>query len=322
MIIPDNILVEATQVVVDALRPTPAHTTKHHHHIPMPTVTPDVPKVYHQHASDVGHKTLWVVCVLMGLSSLAFYIMAMRVPVQKRLFHMLTALITTIAFLSYYALATGDGVSSHTTVIKETKLHVVLEVVKRDVYWARYIDWALTTPLLLVDLCLLAGLNGASILVTVVSAVIMVLTGLFASLSKKNDQAWGWYAFGCLAYLNIIYQLGYKGRHAAAGKDTRTKAFFGAISLYTLFLWTVYPIVWGIADGSRTVNVDGEIITYAILDVLSKPVFGFWLLLTHDAMARNTPSLGGFWANGLADEGALRVGDGFRDRVGGRGEDD
>ena len=43
--------------------------------------------------------------------------------------------------------------------------------------------------------------------------------------------------------------------------------------------------IWGIADGSRNINVDAEIIAYAVLDVLAKPVFGFWLLFTHDAMS-------------------------------------
>jgi len=141
----------------------------------------------------------------MGVSSLAFYGMAMRVPVQKRLFHMLTACMTTFAFLSYYAMATGSGISIHTTTIKETKLHVVTEIVKRQVYWARYVDWSLTTPLLLTNLSLLAGLNGASILVLVVSDVVMVLTGLFAAFSHDQAQGWGWYAFACVAFLNVAY---------------------------------------------------------------------------------------------------------------------
>lgn len=43
--------------------------------------------------------------------------------------------------------------------------------------------------------------------------------------------------------------------------------------------------IWGIADGGRKMDVDAEIVAYAVLDVLAKPVFGFWLLFTHDAMA-------------------------------------
>ncbi|KAI1349108.1 hypothetical protein F5Y01DRAFT_290478 [Xylaria sp. FL0043] len=305
MMIPDNNIFD--QVVEAAGKPhrTATQTST----LPFPTVTPDIPRIYVQHSTEVGHKTLWVVCVLMGISSLAFYAMAMRVPVQKRLLHILTSFITTIAFLSYYAMATGTGVTLHTTVIKETKLHVITEIIKRQVFWARYVDWSLTTPLLLLDLSLVAGLNGASILILMFSDVVMILTGLFAAFSHDEAQGWGWYAFACLAYLTIVYQLGYKGRHAVATKDNKTKAFFGGISLFLLLIWAVYPIIWGIADGARIVNVDGEIIAYAVLDLLAKSVFGFWLLLTHDSMSRTSPSIGGFWADGLSSEGTLRVGD-------------
>ncbi|ORY64825.1 bacteriorhodopsin [Pseudomassariella vexata] len=262
-----------------------------------------------QSASDVGNRALWVVCVLMAISSIAFYGMAMRVPVQKRLFHIITAFITTFAFLSYFSMATGDGLSLHQYATTETKHHVVTEVYKREVYWARYVDWSLTTPLLLLDLCLLAGLNGASITVAVVSDVIMIMTGLFAAFGQTGGQRWGWYAIACIAYLVVIYQLGYNGRYAVSNKDNKTRSFFSAIAGFTFVLWTLYPIVWGVADGARIFNVDTEIIAYAILDILAKPIFGFWLLFTHDSMSRTSPTVDGFWAHGMQSEGALRVGD-------------
>ncbi|KAI0179130.1 opsin-1 [Hypoxylon sp. FL1284] len=302
MIVPQQLPEAATKLAT-----VMAHKTSH---TPLPTVIPDIPRVYHQTSSEVGQRTLWVVCVLMGLSSLAFYIMAMRVPVQKRLFHVITALVTTFAFLSYYAMATGDGITSHEYVNERSKHGAVTEIVKRDVYWVRYVDWSITTPLLLLDLCLLAGLNGASILIALISDVIMILTGLFAAFARNEAQGWGWYAIACVAYLSIIYQVGYKGAHAMSARDYRTRAFFGSLSLFTLLLWTAYPIVWGVADGARRVNVDAEIIAYAVLDVLAKGVFGFWLLLAHDIMARASPSIDGFWAHGVSHEGALRVGEG------------
>jgi hypothetical protein len=67
--------------------------------------------------------------------------------------------------------------------------------------------------------------------------------------------------------------------------------------------------VWGFADGARRVGVDGEIIAYAVLDVLAKPVFGTWLLLTHAKLRESEVELGGFWAHGLNREGALRLND-------------
>ena len=48
---------------------------------------------------------------------------------------------------------------------------------------------------------------------------------------------------------------------------------------------------------------------YAILDVLAKPVFGTWLIITHAKLRETDVDLGGFWANGLNREGALRLGD-------------
>lgn len=92
------------------------------------------------------------------------------------------------------------------------------------------------------DLALLAGLDGYTILVTIVADVIMILTGLFAAFGRSEGQKWGWYTIACLSYLTIIYQLVFKGRSAMADKDNRTRAFFGALSLFTFSLWTVYPM--------------------------------------------------------------------------------
>jgi bacteriorhodopsin len=106
-------------------------------------------------------------------------------------------MITIIAALSYFAMATGTGVSYHHIRVREQHSHGVPATYKhivRQVYWARYIDWALTTPLLLLDLSLLANLSGANILVAVLADVIMILTGLFAAFGREhNGSKWGWY---------------------------------------------------------------------------------------------------------------------------------
>ncbi|RYP55371.1 hypothetical protein DL768_000126 [Monosporascus sp. mg162] len=304
MIVPQEFLEEATLTLRPTTTMTPTPT-------PLPTVKPDpIPLVFSQSATETGHRTLWVVFALMGLSSLVFYYLASRVPVQKRVFHFITSLVTTIAFLSYFAMATGDGVGLKLVSAKENSSHTIIEITTRQVYWARYVDWSLTTPLLLLNLAFLAGLSGYSILVTITADVIMFLSGLFAAFGDSKVQKWGWYAIACLSYLTVVYQLAYKGRQAVANKDNRTRSFFGALSLYILILWTVYPIVWGFAQGARIASVDSEIIVYAVLDLLAKPVFGLWLLLTHGRDAvRPTPSLDGFWSEGLLTEGSIRVGE-------------
>jgi len=109
-----------------------------------------------------------------------------------------------------------------------------------------------------------------------------------------------------VAYLVIVYQLAVSGRRTVASKDSATAKLFASLGLFTFVLWTLYPIVWGIGDGARKWSVDAEIIAYAVLDVLAKPVFGFWLLSAH---AKKAESVEGFWSHGLTTEGSLRVGD-------------
>lgn len=278
--------------------------------LPIPSVIPDSPE--HQFVGETGTKTLWVVFIIMLISSGVFSGLAWRVPVQKRLFYVITTLITITAAISYFAMATGQGVSVHHIHVREQHDHVpdTHHEIQRQVFWARYVDWAITTPLLLLDLGLLAGMNGAHLSMAIVADLIMVLTGLFAAFGSEGTPAkWGWYTIACFAYLIVVWHLGVNGRAAVQSKGQNVSSFFLAIAGYTLLLWTAYPIVWGFADGARRIGVDGEIVAYAILDVLAKPVFGTWLIITHAKLRETDVDLGGFWTNGLNREGALRLGD-------------
>lgn len=141
-------------------------------------------------------------------------------------------------------MATGDGVSTVNIIIRESHKHVpdTFQTVERSVYWARYVDWSVTTPLLLLDLSFLAGLSGANILVAIVADIIMILTGLFAAFGSDERVKWGYYAMSCAAFLVIIYQLAVHGRSQAMAKDSKTGNFFNAIAGFTLILWTLYPM--------------------------------------------------------------------------------
>ena len=101
---------------------------------------------------------------------------------------------------------------------------------------------SVTTPLLLLDLAILAGLNGANITVAIVADIIMILTGLFAGLVTEESSSWGYYTIACIAYLVVVYQLAFNGRNAVSSKDSKTATFFTSIAGFTLLLWTAYPM--------------------------------------------------------------------------------
>lgn len=277
---------------------------------PIPTKIPVGPVV--QTIGKTGMNTLWVVFIIMLISTIVFAALSFRVPVQKRLFHILTAFITAFAAVSYFAMATGDGNSFTHEVSHEH--HKGLPSIKHETYrqlfWARYVDWAFTTPLLLLDLAFLAGLNGANILVTIVADILMILTGLFAAFGHSPGQKWGYYAMGMAAFFVIIYNLAVPGRRSALARDNKTSKFFTSLAVFTLVIWALYPIVWAVGDGAKKISVDAEVVCYAILDVLAKPVFGTWLLFTHDRLSSTNVVLDGAWSNGIGKrEGTLRVGD-------------
>ncbi|QSZ34133.1 hypothetical protein DSL72_005721 [Monilinia vaccinii-corymbosi] len=297
----DALRTATSSLLVPTTTPTPSVS-------PLPTVIPNVPT--YETIGHSGKNALWVLFVIMFLSTLTFFYMAWRVPVQKRLFHVITAFVTLFTTLLYYAMATGDGSSLAHIVLRESHNHTpdTVEHIYRQVFWARCIDSTLTVPLLLLDLSFLAGLNGANILVTIVAGLIMVWTGgIFSAYHNDGAAKWGWYAMGVAAFLVIVYQLVIPGRRAVSSKDAKTSKLFAAIAGYTIIIWTLYPIVWGIGDGSRTWSVDSVIIAYAVLDVLAKPVFGLWLLLAHGNNAAT--SVDGWWSHGLSSEGSIRIDD-------------
>ena len=142
-------------------------------------------------------------------------------------------------------MASGHGIGSHHVVKRESHKHVpdTKRDIYREVYWARYVDWSLTTPLLLLDLCLLAGLSGGNIFIAIVADIIMILTGLFAAFGAENTpQKWGWYAIACIAYLVVIWELVVNGRAKAMARGGKVGNFFAAIGGFTLVIWTVYPM--------------------------------------------------------------------------------
>ncbi|KAM5486555.1 hypothetical protein MaudMau93_004897 [Microsporum audouinii] len=263
-----------------------------------------------EEASGVGRRCLWVVAILMLLSSLVFYVLAARVSAQKRLFHILVSLVTTISFLSYFAMAMGYGISYKHYTYHEHRKHspdTFLDTY-REVYWIRYVNWMLTVPLILTCLTFLSGINGASLLVAISASLIMFVSALGSAFMNQHYQ-WAWYAIACLAYLTVVYQMGYQGRKATLAKDQKARNFYSSIAIFSLVVMLVYPIIWGISNNARKMNINAEIIAYAILDILLQGVFGYWLLVSHDTIRSAVVTLDGFWANGVNGEGNIRVGE-------------
>ncbi|KAJ5233269.1 uncharacterized protein N7469_005035 [Penicillium citrinum] len=288
--------------------PTPVESPHHSHSIaPIPTVIPGGSVIF-QELGTTGQRTLWVVTALMGISSLVFYSLAARAPLSKRIFHVLSSFITTISFITYLALASGQGINVAWSPIHNHHKHVpnTDDEFFRDVLWLRYVNWAISTPLLLINLALVSGLPGAHLAPAILSHWVMLAAGLLGTYDGHTRTRWVWLTISCLSYLSTLHHAGFHAHRASSSQEAQVKRFFGAISGLVFVVFALYPIVIASGPLALKVSVDAETILFAAHDILTQGIVGYWLLLSLDNSTGLNIHVNGFWANGVA-EGVIRL---------------
>ena len=182
-----------------------------------------------------------------------------------KILYTLNFFICLIAAGLYLAMALGQGFS----VIHE-----------RPTFWARYITWFTSTPLLILDLTFL-GRSSVPLLSSLIGAnQFMIATGGMSAISPKPIN-YIWYVVSCGAFLAILYLLLVPYRQQAEQHHPRSKKAFRKLVTVHVVLWTLYPVVWMLAGtGLGVLNQTGETAGYTLLDLASKVGFGFLSLNT------------------------------------------
>lgn len=212
----------------------------------------------------------------MSLGSLFILLLAGKFRKADR-FHALIALaVTSIATISYYALARGQADI----------------VVGGDVVvYGRYLDWLFTTPLLLLSLLVIAlppvktlqlTRERTGLIASVLFAdVLMIVTGLFADLATNSFDTNVWYVASCLWFLVVLYLMYGEVRKQAFAHSVKSGKVYESLLFYLTIAWFCYPIVWLLGNtGYAVISANTEAAAYAILDVLAKAVFGVVMLLS------------------------------------------
>lgn len=210
----------------------------------------------------------------MSLGSLAILALTSKLRDEDRHHGYVALAITLIAATAYFALWQNVGditVAGHT------------------VQLARYIDWLITTPLLLFSLLAIglpsikssrsAWQTGGLLVSLVALDVYMIATGLIASV-VDSDMRMPWYVFSCLALIVItllLYNTVYKISKSVL-KPAASKLYI-QLTVFLTVLWVAYPVVWILGStGTGSISDVSENMAYAILDVTAKAGFGLLLL--------------------------------------------
>jgi len=223
-----------------------------------------------------GSDWLWAAFSVMAASFFLFTAFTFMQPVGRRAFHFFGIAILATASVAYFSMASNLG---KTGILAEFPRSGVAHLYSgpadeayRSIWYARYIDWTITTPLLLLELLLQTGLPLSYIFFTIFMDLVMIETGLIGALVTSSYK-WGFYAFGCVAMLFVFWVLIGPARKASRSLGDDVLKQYTASAAVLGFLWFLYPIAWGLADGGNIISPDGEMVFYGVLDLLAKPGF-------------------------------------------------
>lgn len=155
-------------------------------------------------------------------------------------------------------------------------LFATLYSTEANVIIIRYVEWFITTPILLIDLALIAMISLKRLNVMIVLDFIMILMGLGAVYAHSNFIKYALFILSFISMTAIFYILHNPSKQTLERQETNesVKKSKAAIE-YTTIIWTIYPVIWLL--GKNTSNVlsrQNETLSYMVLDVLAKAVFG------------------------------------------------
>jgi bacteriorhodopsin len=195
-------------------------------------------------------------------------------PKQQE-YYIITIMIPGIATAAYLSMFFGYGL----TQLPVNYVGPFVEDGTLAIYWARYADWLFTTPLLLLDLGLLANADRNEIGALVGLDAFMIITGLVGALSKDLVARYTWWFISTVAMILVLYFLYSVLTARVQDMDEDTRSTFKALRNLVLVLWTIYPILWLVGtEGAQLVPLYVETLGFMVLDVTAKVGFGIILL--------------------------------------------
>jgi bacteriorhodopsin len=159
----------------------------------------------------------------------------------------------------------------------------------------RYIDWLITTPLMLANLMMLLEVTEEKrgVAIAIIAAdVAMIVLGFFgerfANTSGMAFEAWVFFSLSMLAFILLLYMLFGSLAEFARDKVLPVKKAFANIRLFILFGWSIYPIgfVVGLLGDADGFKVARELV-YNISDLVNKVGFGLIVLIAAKEISRD-----------------------------------
>jgi sensory rhodopsin len=156
----------------------------------------------------------------------------------------------------------------------------------------RYIDWALTTPLLVGYTAYVAGVEQAKAAWIAVADFLMIMFGVFAAAFPPPEQ-WVFFTLSALCHLALLIGLYVPVRNSAYRMSSSRRRLGRLLLNYIGLLWLAYPVVWVFGPGLQVVSPEGLAVIITYLDVTAKVPFVYFIYRARNNFLRSGKSESG-----------------------------
>jgi bacteriorhodopsin len=206
---------------------------------------------------------------IMSLGSLAIYATGSKAP-PARHHTLLHSSVPFIAATAYLSMTFGVG-----TLVNPAGV---------TTYVARYVDWSVTTPILLSGLVLTAfhergktGEVGGFLTSIIVLDVLMIVTGMISSLAETPLAKWVWYLWSCAAFVGVLYLLWGPLRAMALERGAAMGGAYVKNVTFLTAIWFLYPLVFLVGpEGLKIITDPASVWAILVMDVVAKVVYAFY----------------------------------------------
>ncbi|MDO9590550.1 MAG: bacteriorhodopsin [Microcella sp.] len=210
--------------------------------------------------------------VAMAAGTLWFYLERNDLKPELRRIATYAAVITFVASIMYYVMK--DVVKFPGGEITAADVDATLPL--------RYIDWLITTPLLLVSFALVVAMAGplkkGLVLKLIVADIIMIATGYLGEIGEPGSAGnYFFFVVSTAAWLYIVYVVwGIK----LPGAEAHIQRAVTAMKWFVIAGWAIYPIGTAtqefieLGGGDPSLAIGIAAIIYVVADVLNKVGFG------------------------------------------------
>jgi bacteriorhodopsin len=189
---------------------------------------------------------------------------------EQRKYYICSTYICGFAAMAYFAMLSGQG----WTAIAGC----------RQFFYARFADYIVTMPLLILLLGQVAAADIATIAATIGAASVWVISTYMGSVSVVTTVKWFWFLLSLAALAGVIVALARSFKEASIQRYPEVAELYGKAAWLIILCFFCYPAIWLFSEGFASFSVSFEICAYTILDVISKVVVSFMVMSGHDIL--------------------------------------